>query len=58
MKPQDGGAQSNDNVVIVKGLSLKAEENDIRHHFEEKCGEVASVELLKGLLGSKGIAFV
>lgn len=42
----------------MKGLSFTADENHIGNHFEEQCGEVDSVNLLKGDRGSKGIAFV
>jgi len=45
--------------VIIKGLAFQADENDIGNFLESNCGEIASVNLLKGPEGkSKGIAFV
>merc|ERR1712151_419001 len=46
------------NEVIVKGLPFSATEDDIWNYFAE-CGEVASINLLKGYDGaSKGCGFV
>ncbi|KAL4507249.1 hypothetical protein ABPG72_002042 [Tetrahymena utriculariae] len=47
------------NEVILKNLSFVVDEKDIGNYFEEKCGTVTRINILKNEQGySKGIAFV
>merc|ERR1712151_75505 len=57
-KTDAGNTDMLHNEVIVKGLPFTATEDDIWTYFAE-CGEVASINLLKGYDGaSKGCGFV